>query len=107
MNKYVRGHKCPRLFYLEVTDFVDDDSPVLPDSAATQEEEPPLISLNAITGVQMTNFMNERPVISLDAITGVRTSETASSCSFGLPLCKYNAQPAAVGLHPAHPKHSM
>jgi hypothetical protein len=25
---YVRGHKCPRLFYLDVTDFDDNDDSV-------------------------------------------------------------------------------
>ena len=41
---YVRGHKCPRLFYLEVTDFMEQDPEV--QDEGHQEEQPPLISLH-------------------------------------------------------------
>lgn len=51
---YVRGHKCPRLFYLEVTDFDDNDDSVPPEHEQ-HEEQPPLISLHAIAGI----FTNE------------------------------------------------
>jgi hypothetical protein len=47
---YVRGHKCQRLFFLEVTDFVDD-APNLLDDPPPQTEEEPLISFHAITGI--------------------------------------------------------
>ncbi|XP_039820334.1 uncharacterized protein LOC120682466 [Panicum virgatum] len=63
-DPYVRGHKCPRLFYLEVTDF-DEDSAVTDfdeDSAeiqsdTPQEEQPPLISLHAIAGLTTNDTM--------------------------------------------------
>ena len=53
-EQYVRGHKCQRLFYLEVTDPDDTD---LPEEAAHQEELPPLISLHAITGIRSADTM--------------------------------------------------
>lgn len=55
-EQYVHGHKCPRLFYLEVTDFVDDES--------------------APTDVQQLHLLDDTPLISLHAITGLKTAET-------------------------------
>lgn len=51
-EQYVRGHKCSRLFYLEVTDFLEDDDQVHDNSTQSANDETPLISLNAITGVK-------------------------------------------------------
>jgi hypothetical protein len=45
-EQYVRGHKCPKLFYLEVTDFEEDG----PSAPCQNTEEEPLISLHTITG---------------------------------------------------------
>ena len=45
---YVRGHKCQRLFYLEVSDCDDHNQSANADEVA--EDLPPLISLHAITG---------------------------------------------------------
>ena len=56
----MRGHKCQRLFYLEVTDF-DDTEPPLPDEdhapGEPRDELPPLISLSAITGIRTEDTM--------------------------------------------------
>jgi hypothetical protein len=52
-EKYVRGHKCAKLFYLEVVNTDDDESD-------TQEGPPtdePLISLHAIAGVRTEDTM--------------------------------------------------
>lgn len=62
---YIRGHKCPHLFYLEVSDYImeepKDDAPA--DPAATDVA-------NAVA------FDPETPMISLSAITGIRTEDT-------------------------------
>ena len=70
---YVRGHVCPRLFYLESTDFLDDEGPAevatvvaFQEEAAPQEvvpatiQEPaaqPTVSLYAIAGIRTENAM--------------------------------------------------
>ena len=53
-EQYTRGHQCPRLFYLEVSD--PDDEQVLAQEDIQQDsqqlvEQPPLISLHAIAGI--------------------------------------------------------
>jgi len=53
-ERYVRGHKCPRLFYLEVADF-DEEAPA--DDNPSADKQPPLISLHAVTGVRAENTM--------------------------------------------------
>jgi hypothetical protein len=52
-EQYIRGHKCAKLFYLEVTDSEEDNSP---DQVQDTEEEP-MISLHAISGVRGTNTL--------------------------------------------------
>lgn len=57
-EQYIKGHKCPRLFYLEVSDFVDPvpeefDQSYMPRS----EEMEPLISLHASTGIKKDGTM--------------------------------------------------
>jgi hypothetical protein len=58
----MRGHQCPRLFFLESTNFlVDDPIDDVADEVAIAvalEEEPPIA-----------------PVVSLYALTGIRTKE--------------------------------
>lgn len=62
---YIRGHKCPHLFYLEVIDYIieepEDDTP---DDAAIAESAEPAA------------FDPEQPMISLHAIAGIRTEDT-------------------------------
>ena len=61
---YVHGHKCARLFYLEVADFIEEepaeDDPAAP--AIQDQGHPP--------------FDPDAPLISLSAITGIRTADT-------------------------------
>jgi hypothetical protein len=58
-EQYVRGHKCPRLLYLEVTD-PEEDIPNLLDAQPAAHDEEPLISLNAITGIRGEDTMQVR-----------------------------------------------
>jgi len=55
-EQYVKGHKCPRLFYLEVSDF-DDQVPETKGSESNPGDLPPLISLHAITGIHSVDTM--------------------------------------------------
>lgn len=47
-EQYTRGHHCPRLFYLEVTDYIDDETT---NPAATADTETQVVSLHAVTGI--------------------------------------------------------
>lgn len=62
---YVRGHKCPHMFYLEVLDYLieepKDDAPNNAAAAAT---------------VEPMTFDLDTPMISLSAITGIHTEDT-------------------------------
>lgn len=54
---YVCGHKCQHLFYLEVTDFIDEAPNLLDDPPAAAEEEP-LITFHTITGILTEDTMH-------------------------------------------------
>lgn len=54
-EKFVRGHRCARLFYIEYDDMADD---LDDDSADKDEDTEPHISLNAISGVDGANTMH-------------------------------------------------
>lgn len=62
---YVRGHKCPHLFYLEVTDYVVEE----PDDDILEE-------VVAATTAEAAPFDPDTPMISLSAITGIRFEDT-------------------------------
>jgi len=70
-EQYVRGHKCQRLFYLEVTDPDDTD---LPEETTHQEEPPPLIALHAITGIRSADTMQIRVAIGPHVLTALLDS---------------------------------
>lgn len=91
-EQYVRGHKCPRLFYLEVTDFVDDEPNLLDDVEDTVQEEQPLISLHAITGVRKAETM--RVCVTLGSHEFVALLDTGSTHNF-----VSQATSQKVGLH--------
>jgi hypothetical protein len=55
-EQYTRSHKCPKLFYLEVTDFEEE----APSESLQHEEEEPLISLHAISGIRTKDTMQFR-----------------------------------------------
>jgi len=60
---YVRGHKCARLFFLEVADYIVEE----PDDAVDTAEA---------TTTEQAAFDPNGPLISLAAITGIRIEET-------------------------------
>lgn len=102
---YVRGHKCPHLFYLEVTDYVvepEDDEP-LADTAAAEpaafEPETPMISLHAIAGIHTEDTMqlyimvgNEKFVALLDSGSTHNFIRGDVACRVGL---QFQACPGA------------
>lgn len=50
------GHQCPKLFYLEVLDFLDDD--LTEDSmVAAKQPDSPVTSLHAIVAIRMEETM--------------------------------------------------
>ena len=80
-EQYVHGHKCQRLFYLEVTD--DDDDTDLPEETAHQEESPPLISLHAITGIRSADTMHIRVAIGPHVLTALLDSGSMTPAALG------------------------
>ena len=77
-EQYTRGHKCPRLFYLEVTDAEEDDTE---ESTEQQqhEEQPPLISLHAIAGMTTNDTMRVRVKIGEHEFTTLLDSGSTSN----------------------------
>jgi hypothetical protein len=51
-EQYVRGHRCPRLFYLEVADFEEDTA-----IEEVDEEPETVISLHALTDIRSKDTM--------------------------------------------------
>jgi transposase InsO family protein len=78
-EQYVRGHRCPRLFYLEVADFVDDNPNIL-DAALPPEEDEPLITLNAITGIRTEDTMQLQTWFRNTELTAL--VDSGSTCNF-------------------------
>lgn len=69
-DPYVRGHKCDRLFYLEVTDCDEEEvSNVAPSPA--QDDDQPLISLYAITGIKSAETMQLHVTIGTHTFTAL------------------------------------
>jgi hypothetical protein len=58
-EKYVRVHRCPQLFYLEVTDFEEDES----------VETEPVISLHTLTDIRSEGTMQIEVSIMGQALT--------------------------------------
>jgi hypothetical protein len=59
---FVRGHKCPRLFYLEAPDYIVEEPDDAADADAPNSDIPP--------------FDPDKPMISLSAATGIRAGDT-------------------------------
>jgi hypothetical protein len=57
-DPYVRGHKCPRLFYLEATYFADDETKSTAEEE--QDDQDPVASLHAIIGIRTEDTMQLR-----------------------------------------------
>lgn len=94
-----RGHQCSRLFYLEVSDSVDD----APQDSAVHEENPPLISLQAITGIRTEDTMQVQVTIGNRSFTALMDSGSCTnfvSCTaahhVGLKLASTNGARAVV-----------
>ena len=62
---YVYSHKCPHLFYLEVTDYVVEEP----------EDDVPEDAVDAASA-EPAAFDPDRPMISLSMITRIRTKDT-------------------------------
>jgi hypothetical protein len=66
-ERYVRGHVCPRLFFLEVDDFLDDDAEAAADAAdAVLPEE--------LAAAMVTHA--HTLVVSVHVLAGIRTYHT-------------------------------
>ena len=64
-EQYIRGHVCPRLFYLESADYVEDDeAPAADDDAAPAE-----LDADAVANAHAL-------VVSMHALAGIRTYHT-------------------------------
>ena len=86
-EQYARGHKCQRLFYLEVSDFVDDDEP--PQDATPTAPEEPLISLHAIAGIRTADTMRVRVSVGNYVMTALL--DTGSTHNFISPAAAARA----------------
>jgi len=69
---YVQGHKCQRLFYLEVSDFDAQDQTSQDDQPAA--DMPPLISLHALTGIRTADTMQVKVRMGNHQITALLDS---------------------------------
>jgi hypothetical protein len=63
-EQYVRGHVCPRLFFLEVDNFLDADEEAAADDAAVASPEEAAAAADAHTHAL---------VVSVHALAGIRT----------------------------------
>jgi hypothetical protein len=82
---YVRGRKCPRLFYLEVAD-PEEEVPNLTDDPLPAKEDEPFISLNAITGIRGKDTMQVRVTLGTQEFTALLDSGSTTnfiSCAAG------------------------
>jgi hypothetical protein len=66
-EQYVRGHVCPRLFFLEVDDFLDVDEEAAADDAAAASPEDVAAAADAHAHAL---------VVSVHALAGIRTYQT-------------------------------
>lgn len=48
-EQFIRGHRCQRLFYIDVSDDDDDDGP---DDTPAEPNQAPTVSLHALTGIR-------------------------------------------------------
>jgi predicted aspartyl protease len=83
-EKYVQGHRCKKLFVLEVDDTDDDEEAdeEIECSALTLGEELPGISLHAITGVRAKGFQTMKVFVSVGDAVAVALLDTGSSHNF-------------------------
>jgi len=77
-EQYIRGHKCPKLFYLEVTDF-DDLDDTEHTSTEEHEDQPPIISLHAIAGLTTNDTMKVNVKIGESVLCALLDSGSSSN----------------------------
>ncbi|KAG8069487.1 hypothetical protein GUJ93_ZPchr0006g45707 [Zizania palustris] len=75
----MRGHKCQRLFYLEVAD-PEEDVPNLMDALlVAAEDDEPFISLNSITGIRDDGTMQIRVTMGTEEFTTLMDSGSTTN----------------------------
>jgi hypothetical protein len=77
-EQFVRGHKCPRLFFLEVAD-PEEEVPNLMDDPLPVTDAEPFISLNAITGIRGEDTMQVRVTIGTHEFTALLDSGSTTN----------------------------
>jgi hypothetical protein len=77
-DPFVRGHKCPRLFFLEVAD-PEEDVPNLLDNPLPVTDAEPFISLNAITGIRGEDTMQVCITIGTQEFTALLDSGSTTN----------------------------
>jgi hypothetical protein len=77
-EQFVRGHKCPRLFFLEVAD-PEEEVPNLMDDPLPMTDVEPFISLNAITGIRGEDTMQVRVTIGTQEFTALLDSGSTTN----------------------------
>ena len=77
-EQYIRGHKCPKLFYLEVTGF-DDLDDTEHTSTEEHEDQLPLISLHAIAGLTTNDTMKVNVKIGESVLCALLDSGSSSN----------------------------
>ena len=77
-EQFVRGHKCARLFYLEVPDYIVEEPDEPDDDPPTEQPafdpEKPMISLSAVTGIRARDTMQLRVTIGAHDFTALLDS---------------------------------
>jgi hypothetical protein len=82
-DKFVLGHRCKKLFIIEVT--TDDDEEVVEEiecAAMTGVDTTPGISLHAITGVRARGFQTMKVYVSVGDVVVVALLDSGSSQNF-------------------------
>jgi hypothetical protein len=76
-EQYVRGHRCPKLFYLQVTDYEEDESI---EADSVPGDPTPVISLHALTGIHSESTLQLEVHIMGKALTALL--DTGSTHNF-------------------------
>jgi hypothetical protein len=96
-EQYAHGHRCPRLFYLEVMDYGEDDTEI---PTTDPLDATPIISLHALTDIHTTNTMQIQIIINEQLLLALL--DTSSTHNFVDRTIAANIKLAmgpSVGLH--------
>ena len=80
-EKFVAGHRCKKLFVIEVVGFDDTEEPAAA-AAISATDDAPGISLHAISGVRARGCQTMKVRISIAGVTGVALLDSGSSHNF-------------------------